>query len=429
MFGKFGVIVKREDGEKNRIIMKKVLFLTFAYPYGHFGPSDNCSVRVMDTLSISGKYEVWDLSYKPQASDSQPNYRIVEGVKHLYLPFPEKRPDYPYILEHLLLFLKIPIYPIFSIRSIRKHYNACKEILRNNDFDLVISQCSPQDSVFTGALLKRDGIIKRHMVLIWDNIYGTLPRRIIPKRFALSRSRKVENWIARYTDRIISPIPVKAFHDQYGDVSRAENKRVYLGHPLIVRPKVNSSSIKKSYIKKGCTNILYAGRLYSVEDLVYAISIINNTACAENINLILFFYRLPSEEEMKRMRMHFRGSICFSGKVPYDELLSIYPEVDMFMGFAGGSAAQVISKIYDYICFGKPVVYFYKDDCDVNVKEFSRYPLFLSVKIQDNTLENREIEQFIMSCNSQTIPFHEVEKFFPEATGMAYVRQVEELID
>ena len=409
--------------------MKKILFLSFAYPYGHFGPSDNCTVRVMEALTTSGGYEVWNLSYKPQASDSKPNYKLVDGVKHLYLPFPEKKNDYPYIIEHLLLFLKIPIYPIFSIRSIWKHYKACKDILRNNDFDLVVSQCSPQYSVFTGALLKRDGIIKKQLVLIWDNIYGTLPQRIIPKWFALRRSRKVENWMAKYSDKIISPIPVKGFHEQYGDVKEAENKRVYLGHPLIVRPRVNSLNSNDGFIKKGCTNILYAGRLYSLEDIVHAISIINNTTCSESINLIFFFYRLPSEEEMERMRAQFRGSICFSGKVPFDELLNIYPRIDMFIGFAGGSAAQVISKIYDYMCFGKPVVYFYKDERDVNVDEFSKYPLFLPVKIQNNVVDDSTIEKFISSRNNQTISFQEVENLFPEATGNAYVQQIETMAD
>lgn len=409
--------------------MKKILFLSFSYPYGHFGPSDNCTVRVMDALTRTGEYEVWNLSNKAQTINSKPNYNVVEGVKYLYLPFPEKRTHHSYSIEHLLLFLKIPFYPLFSIRSIWKHYKASKKILLNNDFDLVVSQCSPQDSIVTGALLKRGGVINKHMVLIWDNIYGKIPRVIIPRWFALRRSRIVENWIARYSDKIISPIPVKAFHQQYGEVKEAINKRVYLGHPLIIRPKVNKLGVKTTIIKDGYVNILYAGRLYSVDDMVNAINLINHSSAAENINLIFFFYRLPSEDEMTRMKRMFRGSIFFSGRVPYDELLSLYPLVDMFMGFSAVSAAQVISKIYDYICFGKPVIYFYKDDNDVNVDEFSKYPLFLPVKNLDDTECYNVIEQFINSHKGKNISFQEVENLFPEATGLSYVQQIKALVE
>lgn len=38
--------------------MKKILFLSFSYPYGHFGPSDQCTMKIMDALVRTGKFEV-----------------------------------------------------------------------------------------------------------------------------------------------------------------------------------------------------------------------------------------------------------------------------------------------------------------------------------------------------------------------------------
>lgn len=407
--------------------MKKILFLAFSYPYGHFGPSDNCTVRVMDALARTGQYEVWNLSYKPLHEKSVPNYRIVDGVNLLFLPFSEKRAHHSYFIEHVLLFLKIPTYPIFSVTSILKHKRACKKLLARTDFDLVVSQCAPQDSVMAGAFLRHSRCINKHIVFFWDNIYGKIPRTVIPKWYALRRSRMVENWVAKYSDRLVSPIPVKRFHNQFGDVPESKGKRLYLGHPSIMRPKTIESTLTEQYIKKESINILYAGRLYCMDDITYAINLLNTTSCAERINLIFFFYQMPSNEEIISMKKNFRGSISISGKVPFDDLLGLYSKVDVFLGFAADSSAQVISKIYDYMCFGKPVVYFYKKKSDVNVSEFSKYPLFSAINVSIPT-ESNSFETLLLSKLGKYIDFEQVERIFPQATASAYVNEIVSMV-
>ena len=45
--------------------MKKILFLSFNYPYGEFGASTNSTVRIMKYLSNIDKYEIHCCSYLP----------------------------------------------------------------------------------------------------------------------------------------------------------------------------------------------------------------------------------------------------------------------------------------------------------------------------------------------------------------------------
>lgn len=409
--------------------MKRILFLSFAYPFGHYGPSDNCTVRIMEALALNGTNEIWNISYKPQNNNSQPNYKVVKGVNLLFLPFSENKTHHSFAIEHLLLLLKVPFYPLFSLRSLLKHYKACRALLDGRHFDLVVSQCAPQDSVISGTLLKRSGLISKHMVLFWDNIYGKMPRMLIPKWFARYRSRIVENWIARYSEKLVSPIPVKSFHDQFGDVKAAVGKRVYLGHPLINRPCTSGIPVKPGFVKTDKINIIYAGRLYCVDDIQYAIELLNSIPFAERINLVLFFYQMPSENERSRMRHGFKGTIVFSGRIPIDDLLCLYSQADVFLGFAGGNYSQVISKIYDYMCFGKPVVYFYKDDNDVNLREFAKYPLFTSIDIRLSLSKNNSIKDFLALNLGRQVPFERVESLFPTATATAYVDQILLLVD
>ena len=56
--------------------MKKILFLSFAYPYGHFNPSDLCSTRIMKALVETGKYEVHCISCK-SGTNNQYTYPLI----------------------------------------------------------------------------------------------------------------------------------------------------------------------------------------------------------------------------------------------------------------------------------------------------------------------------------------------------------------
>ena len=409
--------------------MKKILFLTFSYPYGHFGPSDNCTVRIMNALAQEHNYEIWNISYKPKDGASKPNYDIVEGVNCLYLPFPEKRAHHSYIVEHFLLFLKIPIYPFFAPFSIWRHYKACKKLLRGKQFDLVITQCSPQDSVIAGALLRRGGYINKLMVLFWDNIYGKFPRKVIPKSFALYRSRKVENWIARYADCLISPSPFKQFHEQYGEVKEAIGKRVYLEHPSVLPPRESVNMPTGKFIKQGRINILYAGRVYFKEHISYCIDLLGKTSFAEQINLILLTKGLD-ESDLKAMSHNFKGEIVLSDWIPLDELNALYRETDICIAFSGYSSSSVSSKVYEYMCYGNPVVHFYEEDDDVTKKAISRYPLSMSICLRkDERTYVESMDNFIKNSLGKRVLYEDVERLFPDATGAAYVRVISSMVD
>ncbi len=411
--------------------MKRILFLSFAYPFGHFGPSDFCTVRIMESLSRTEGFKVSNISCAPvDINDSKPNYQLLEGVEILELPFPEENYHHSYTFEHLLLLLKIPTYPLTHLYRIWKYYRACRQVIKNQHFDLVVAQCNPHWSVLSAVLLKKMGIINRLVVLFWDNIYGKIPRRVIPEWFALHRQRLLENWIARYADRIVSPTPMKSFHDCHGDVRAAKGKRLYLEHPSITHPIENNSSSIHSYFKEGMINIVYAGRLYDLDRLMYAIKLLDTIPLATSFNLILFFYNLPSESDINKMRHSFRGNIHISGRVPFSELLSLYSSVDVFLGFAGTTPAQVISKVYDYMCYGKPILYFFDNDNDINISAFLRYPLFKAVDCRNRIEDNKDrIEAFFKSCLGKTIAYEDVERLFPTATTEAYINLISKMVN
>lgn len=403
--------------------MKKILFLSFSYPYGHFGPSDQCTTRIMEALVRTGKYEVHNISY----SGEKRQYPIIDGVHLHSLGFKEAIHKRPRWMIRLFLMLKLPIYPYTKRSSSKRIYKICTNLIKTEHYDLVVAQNNPEESVMVGTWLKQNGYIDRLMIIFWDAIYGKLPRRIIPKQFSFRRQLKVENEIAGFADSLVSLYPLKTFHDQHGDVPNASGKRCYLGIPSVAQPKSLGESSYKHVIIEGKINMLYSGTIFRSEYVAYLVELLNKTKYAEKINLI-FFSRGVLESDFANYRKNFRGTMQFSGWIPINELLALYPNVDYFLSFPGNPTA-ICSKVYEYMSYGKPLLLLYDDDNDVNVSTFSRYPVCLALderQASDNHI-NR-VEDYILRTQKICVPFDEVEKLFPNDTVSAYLDLIENMI-
>lgn len=64
----------------------------------------------------------------------------------------------------------------------------------------------------------------------------------------------------------------------------------------------------------------------------------------------------------------------------------------------------MLSKIFDYMSFGKPIIHFYFSDDDVNVPWLNRYCNSFCVKISDNDYSDiaNKLALFILSRSGAT---------------------------
>lgn len=402
--------------------MKKILFLTYNYPYGHFGPSDNCSLRIMKALLQSGYYEVHNISY----SGDKKNYDELPGVILHDLGFPEKTNNCPSWLKRILLMLKLTIYPFTDPLTCYRLYKATKVIIKKEKFDLVIAQHNPGPSVWAGVWLKKYGFIDRLGVIFWDSIYGKIPRRVVPKAFALKRQRRAETIIARHANSLVSLYPLRKFHEENGEIPEAKGKRVYLGIPSIAKPPQMPESSYKDALKEGSINILYSGTIFRTEYVAYLVRLLNQISGAERLNLI-FFSKGVSDEDFARLKCQFKGTIYSSPWIKLNELLALYPHIDFFLSFPGNPTA-IRSKVFEYMSYGKPLLLLYDDDKDVNIHTFSKYPANLAIDERKDPSHYIQItSDFLKEMQGKNIPFDDVEKLFPEDTVSAYVSLINKL--
>lgn len=403
---------------------KKILFVTPNYPFGQFGASSQCSLRIMSTLCNSQKYEVHCISF----NGNTPNYQIDPNIiiHNISIPTPSTQSNR--FLVYLNSISKLPIYPLLSPCLDYKIYQNCIDICEKYRFDLVIGQCFPEYSFVPATLLKKNRHINKLGIIFWDNLYGKKPARYISKRFALSRNRRTESYIAKFADFLISLYPITKFHEENGDLPAAVGKRHYLGIPSVIRPCQKIFTKHSSVIVKGKINVLYSGTIIKSDFIQDSIRIFNLSSVAEKINLI-FFSRGMSDAEFDLLRGRFKGTIVTSDYIPIQELHSIYHDVDCFLSVPG-DPNSVCSKIFEYVSFGHPVVILYQEDYDVNISTFGNYSLALSLDIRDSE-DNiaRKLDLFFQSKLGKHIPFEEVEKLFHLDTPKAYIQFIESQIE
>lgn len=401
--------------------MKKILFLSYNYPYGGFGASTQCSLRVMSELALNNDYEIHCISQ----IGNKPNYPIDSRIIIHQIKIKRKQPKNSKWTK-LSKVLTFPIYPLNSVVSVLRHLYAVTKICRRQDFDLVVSQCFPHESVLVGAYLKKKHIVKKHVAIIWDNMYGKSINIKIFHPFANSRQKKLESIIVKYSDKIVSLYPLKPFHDVNGDIPEAIGKRVYLGIPSVVPPTLPVHTIYSSVVKEGRINLLYSGTIIHPQYIQDMINLFNRTVMVEKINLI-FFSKGLSNVEIESLRQSFKGSIQYNGYIPNKELLSIYDIVDGFLSFPG-ELSSIRSKCFEYMSYGHPMILFYNDERDVNLCTFAKYPRLLPIDISKECDSVIFIEKFLSDTIHERVPFEEVEKLFELDSPNAYVNLISALV-
>ena len=391
--------------------MKKILFISYNYPYGNFGASTLCTSRIMNALAATKLYEIHCISY----AGSERRYENIPGVV-LHPISISSRFKKKTIAQKLLSLI---FYPINYIVSDFAHYKKAKDICSKQKFDLVISQCYPEQSVISSVLLKRKGYIDNLMVIFWDNMYGKLSSKR-SRRLSLMRQRVVESFISKYSNTIVSLYPIKEFHEKYGDVKNAIGKRFYLGIPSVSHPISPVETVHKSVIKEDKINILYSGTIINKKDVFHLVSLFNKSEYAKRINLVFFSQGLDNDVFIE-LQKSFDGTINNYGYIPVKELHTIYYDVDVFLSLTGNPKA-IRSKCYEYMSFGHPMMLLFDDESDVNVSTFSNYPLSLAVDTRSNIDANVQIiDRFLSESTGKRVPFHEVESLFKLDSASAYV--------
>ena len=87
---------------------------------------------------------------------------------------------------------------------------------------------------------------------------------------------------------------------------------------------------------------------------------------------------------------------------------------------------QIAGKTFDYISTGKPIIYIYYNNNDINLEYYKEYPLVLCLYINDNDYTDyaRKIEEFCLISKEKKFSFDEIQKYYYRATPSYITTQI-----
>lgn len=173
-----------------------------------------------------------------------------------------------------------------------------------------------------------------------------------------------------------------------------------------VIPKKNNEKIR----------MIYAGRLLEhlsspqyLCELLYKLS--------KKIDYSMDFYSSGDcEKIIEKYQNITSGKIKRCGLIDHNELLERYKKADILISIGSKKADLTPSKIFEYMSMGKKIIHIIKNDNDICVESYKKYPKALLIDERDNVEEN--IEKIIKFINSEDlqIDFNTLKEAFIENT-------------
>ena len=396
--------------------MKKILFLTRSYPDTLGSATILCMHRLLNCVANSGKYEVHTLCmrYPGEAEEEKiDNVMVHRFNPSLWVQMRDsfqktgKHKRLERISEVLTKAVTIPIFPKTEPMTIRKYYRVALKLHRQFGFDLVLSEHHGLETLLTGCQMMKDFPGLKHIAVLWDPVKGQMATVKLPKAYTDKRISEVEEFVSKYTTLQISTLSMKSYHKEHGDI--AEDHRIYLDIPSILKPEAEVPTRYLSLLKKDGVNIVFSGLLSEYyRDARPIIRLLNQCDDAERINLV--FFSRGEKESVEVAAKDFKGTIVYHDYIPLTELHTIYRHADYLLNISHINANMVPSKIFEYMSFGKPIISTYVTDGDAAQRYICRYLEGVCIDLKKTDVNNVVVLNEFLEKEHKPVAFEVVKK-------------------
>lgn len=304
---------------------------------------------------------------------------------------------------------------IFSKISIKEelvnsYLNALNKI--EEPIDVIIPASMPFESVVVASKFRGQyNNIVKIIPYLFDQFVDnkSLHRFDLNMKFKRKRHLELEKIMLKNASSVLIMYQLKAHF--FSELPSFKKKLFIVEHPLLKEyPEINEENI--SGIK-----IVYAGSFYkNIRNPEYFLKIAEKSLA--NIEAKIDLYTFGNCNEIINRYSNINSSIVNHGKVSTERAYNAISKGSILIAVGNSDNSQVPSKIFEYLSFGKPIIYFYSNDNDTNLKILSKYNLLLCLK-QDFDKFEENIRLFVEFCKKHSnshIPYKEVENMFYDAT-------------
>jgi len=395
--------------------MKKIVFLTGNYHPNHSAVS-NCVEKVV--TEISDEYEVIVLTLKNNLNDLDEEYYKNHKIIRVN-----------YVNEIKGKKNKI----IRRINRIKNKYSLNQEIINAftsklneiENMDLLIPASMPFETVFAANSYKNKNPKTLLVPYLFDPYIENenLFYNVFLKKIKSNYSKKLEYNIMKNSEKVILMNHLKKnFDNKYSELKL---KFEFVEHPLLI------PNISNEEEKKGDFNFVYTGSFYkkirNPKMLIKVFKLVISELKNSKMNIYSFG---DCEELLIKEVKGAENNIVLNGSVSMEESVLKMKEADFLIAVGNTTSSQSPSKIFEYMSFGKPIIYFLNNYSDRNIDVLSKYPLSLIVDKNLNEYEAKKlIIQFVYECIDSKIDVAESLASFKDAIPKYTASKIEKVLN
>lgn len=280
---------------------------------------------------------------------------------------------------------------------IRPAYNLCSKLIRENNYDLMLTVHETPSSHVVGYKLK-----KKYRSLKWvgywsDPWNGDSVIREDSNKLKIAIEEKLEKNIVSFCDKLL--FTTKATKLLYKHKYNLSDKKIdlaYRGFDINLYNKILEKNIIPKFINPDKINIIHTGTIYSnlrdINPLYNALKDIErvNKELFNKLNIIFIGYFTNREDEKLLKSLE---CVKLINSLPFDDAIEYVVYADILLLYGNKNSTQVPGKLYEYIGSKAMILTVLGDEHDELkeiMQEIDKGPILLNKK---NLLFN-----FLINC-------------------------------
>lgn len=284
-----------------------------------------------------------------------------------------------------------------------------ERLVKQYNVDAAVAFAAPHQAVFA---LKNARIPAAKYAVMFDP-YSTLPLYAAPKY------RKREARLYEEMRHVFITREMRAQLEKT-PLARYISKMTELPFPAVVRPV---EAPRPDFLDAKYTNLVFVGNLYpklrSPEFFLQIFSKLNSPA--------LRFVMVGGGREQfpagyfERWGELLGERFLMTGGVPRDVAFAAMRHADFLVNIGNSAREQLPSKVFDYMCAGRPIINAEHCADDPARAYFAKYPECLTLSASEGVTPEalERAESFIAKSAERSVPFEQVEQAFFENTPKA----------
>lgn len=361
--------------------MKKILFVV-----NEFNSANGiCCDSVMRACAENG-YDVYCVT---EASCSvHPNYAHFYYVKpRLFQKLQMLNSKYSIpgfslfnrILNKLLLFFTIPVWPLLSPLYVLRLYKKVLRICVTTHMDYVVPVYTQIDTLIVASMVKRKLSYIKSIPYFLDSLSGGYGPRFFSKKWIVQRGLRWERLLLKNADAIVAMESSRHHHEIYSVKEKYYNKFIFLDLPLFNLKNVKSNSTEEKKI------FAYVGTLpkgiRSPKFIVEALSNIES----KNVE---FWFVGEKNCTILNEKTNQDSRFKIMGRVSHLEACRIMEQADVLINIGNTNANMTPCKIFEYMSMGKKIISTYPIPNEPSLVYLKKYEASLLLDESSTDMEH-----------------------------------------